>query len=145
MSSPKPDPPNEFTNEYFELYRDLLHKKSGMVFDETKRAVLRNAIVERMAALHITDYQVYYALLLTSPATDSPPDFSPLPAHKPNPAHSEILKLIEGVAINETSFFRNKEHYRTLQEEALPKIIRRHNRDKHLRFWSAGCSTGQEP
>jgi chemotaxis protein methyltransferase CheR len=98
-----------------------------------------------MAALHITDYQVYYALLLTSPAVDNPPDFNPSPTQKPNPAHSEILKLIEGVAINETSFFRNKEHYRTLQEEELPKLIRRHTRDKHLRFWTAGCSTGQEP
>ncbi len=145
MNLPGPDPTIEFTTAYFELYRDLLHQQSGMVFDETKRIVLRNAIVDRMSTLQIADYRVYFELLLAAPETDNRPDFSLAANYPRNTPDVEILKLIEAVAINETSFFRNKEHYRTLQEEILPRLFRRHASDRHLRFWSAGCSTGQEP
>lgn len=117
-----------------------------MVFDETKRMVLQNVVVERMAALNIDDFRIYYYLLFNSPSEGAFPDENVSFQEQSNQSTTpEILKLIEGVTINETSFFRNKEHYRTLQEEVLPKLIRRHAHDRHLRLWSAGCSTGQEP
>ena len=143
MNLPGPDPLNEFTSEFFELYRALLKQRCGMVFDETKRNVLRNALTERMSALQIKDYRTYYDLLVKLPEAETRLDFNS-PAARPT-SDSEMLKLIEAVAINETSFFRNKEHYRSLQEDVLPRLFRRHASDKHLRFWSAGCSTGQEP
>jgi chemotaxis protein methyltransferase CheR len=145
MNPPGTDPSFDFPNYYFELFRDLLFQKSGMVFDETKRMVLRNALADRMAALKISDFQSYYNLIVPAPSTDTPAD----PNHPQDrvlmAARAELLKLIEGVAINETSFFRNREHFQTLREEILPRLIRRHATTKRLRFWSAGCSTGQEP
>ncbi len=145
MISPGADAAPDFPNEYFELYRDLLFRKCGMVFDETKRTVLRNALADRMAALKISDFQTYYNLLTLAPSTDNHSDLT-FPQNKIiSEARAELLKLIEGVAINETSFFRNKEHFQSLREEVLPKLFRRHAADKRLRFWSAGCSTGQEP
>ncbi|MBN9393195.1 MAG: tetratricopeptide repeat protein [Chloroflexi bacterium] len=116
-----------------------------MVFDETKRMVLRNALADRMAALKISDFQSYYNLIVLAPSTDTSPDPNNPQDKILAAARTELLKLIEGVAINETSFFRNREHFQTLREEVLPRLIRRHITDKRLRFWSAGCSTGQEP
>lgn len=139
------DPASEFPNQYFELFRDLLFQKSGMVFDETKRTVLKNALTDRMVALKIADFQFYYNFIALAPSTDTPADAA-IPQDKMiTDARTELLKLIEGVAINETSFFRNREHFQTLREEVLPMLFRRHASDKRLRFWSAGCSTGQEP
>src|SRR4051812_24297456 len=109
MNLPGPDPINEFSSEFFGLYRDLLQQRSGMVFDETKRNVLRNALIERMAALQIADYRAYYDLLKNPPKAVTRPEFNSSNRNTPD---SEMLKLVEAVAINETSFFRNKEHYR---------------------------------
>lgn len=145
MNPPEADPTSDFPNEYFELFRDFLFHKSGMVFDKTKRIVLRNALADRMAALNISNFQAYYNFISLAPGTDPPTDPASGQEKIINDARAELLKLIEGVAINETSFFRNREHFLTLRDEVFPKLFRRHATDKRLRFWSAGCSTGQEP
>ncbi len=59
-------------------------------------------------------------------------------------------KLIESLAshltIGETYFFREWPVYQVLEENILPEIIRaRRNRDRRLRVWCAGCSSGEEP
>jgi chemotaxis protein methyltransferase CheR len=49
--------------------------------------------------------------------------------------------------VNETSFFRNKPQLDLFQKNVLEEMLHRkqERRDWTLRFWSAGCSTGQEP
>lgn len=59
---------------------------------------------------------------------------------------SEWRALIEVVTVGETYFFRDAAQMRALQKHVLPKIIESHRARnfKHLRFWSAGCATGEE-
>src|SRR5437870_2368138 len=45
--------------------------------------------------------------------------------------------------INVSSFFRNPEAFESLKTKVFPKLIRQ-ARDKPLRIWVPGCSTGQE-
>lgn len=52
--------------------------------------------------------------------------------------------LIDRITTNHTFFMREAEHFHYLRDKALPEIIRT-NRQKDLRIWSAGCSTGEEP
>jgi chemotaxis protein methyltransferase CheR len=61
----------------------------------------------------------------------------------PNPALEHAIA--DAMTINETSFFRDTRPFELLRAELLPRFVesRRHNRA--LRFWSAACSTGQEP
>lgn len=53
-----------------------------------------------------------------------------------------ISKLLEHLAINVTSMFRNPEKWRVLEEEVLPELLQR---VPSLNVWSAGCSHGAEP
>ncbi len=53
------------------------------------------------------------------------------------------------LTINETGFFRNRPQFELLEQVVLPQVLKSkatidpvHPR---LRFWSAGCSTGEEP
>ncbi len=48
----------------------------------------------------------------------------------------------EALASQETSFFRDRAVFDRLQNEVFPALAAR--RDRPLRVWSAGCSTGQE-
>ncbi len=58
----------------------------------------------------------------------------------------EIGALVKAFLINVTQFFRDAEAFAYLKNEILPKLIdRARSRDKILRFWTAGCATGEEP
>jgi chemotaxis protein methyltransferase CheR len=52
--------------------------------------------------------------------------------------------VAEAMTINETSFFRDQRPFELLRTELLPGLIERRRSARSLRFWSAGCSTGQE-
>src|SRR5207302_6580878 len=46
--------------------------------------------------------------------------------------------------INVTSFFRDPKAFELLAREVIPDLVHRQPLDRPLRFWLAGCSTGQE-
>jgi chemotaxis protein methyltransferase CheR len=52
-------------------------------------------------------------------------------------------KFLDYITINVTEFFRNPPRWEMLREFVLPKLLAS-GREK-LRFWSAGCSSGEEP
>lgn len=53
-----------------------------------------------------------------------------------------VSKLMENLAINVTSMFRNPEKWMVLEHEVLPDLL---SRSPSLSVWSAGCSVGAEP
>jgi len=55
------------------------------------------------------------------------------------------IEIIECVLDFETEFFSGKESFRFLRQHVLPKTMASRESERTLRFWSAGCSTGQEP
>jgi two-component system CheB/CheR fusion protein len=55
----------------------------------------------------------------------------------------ELEALYSDLLINVTSFFRNPEAFEVLKAKVFPKLIQQ-PRDKPLRIWVPGCSTGQE-
>ncbi len=57
-----------------------------------------------------------------------------------------LERLIIGITIGETYFFRDKRQMRLLEHILLPRIIKnkREKNDLSIHIWSAGCSTGEE-
>ncbi|MFN3660558.1 MAG: CheR family methyltransferase, partial [Brevinematales bacterium] len=53
-----------------------------------------------------------------------------------------ILELATQFTIHETSFYRNKDHFKTLEYHVFPKLL---EKSREIRILSAGCSTGEEP
>ena len=58
---------------------------------------------------------------------------------------SEITMLLNKLTTNYTFFMREEEHLNFFRQRIIPDIVRRHQRDKCLSIWSAGCSSGEEP
>lgn len=57
-------------------------------------------------------------------------------------------QIIDAITTHETLFFRDQAPFDALQFRVLPDLIDARTRAKaprRLRFWSAACSTGQEP
>lgn len=56
----------------------------------------------------------------------------------------EMALLINKLTTNHTYFMREVEHFNYFKSTVLPKIIQ-NSKDKDMRIWSAGCSSGEEP
>ena len=57
----------------------------------------------------------------------------------------EITLLLNKLTTNYTFFMREQDHLDYFSQKIIPDIVRRHERDKSLAIWSAGCSSGEEP
>ena len=57
----------------------------------------------------------------------------------------EITLLLNKLTTNYTFFMREQDHLDYFRDKIIPDIVRRHEKDKSLAIWSAGCSTGEEP
>ncbi len=62
---------------------------------------------------------------------------------RPDPAHQRMI--VDALTTNETSWFRDREPFTALTEQILPDLIASRATSRKLRFWSAACSSGQEP
>jgi chemotaxis protein methyltransferase CheR len=54
-------------------------------------------------------------------------------------------KVVEAMTTNETSFFRDFHPFEALRKSILPEFMIQRASSKELNFWSAACSSGQEP
>lgn len=55
-----------------------------------------------------------------------------------------VAELINKITTNHTYFMREASHFFCFRDKVLPELVKR-VRNKDLRIWSAGCSTGEEP
>jgi chemotaxis protein methyltransferase CheR len=132
----------DFTPSDFRFVCDFIHQQSGLFFDDTKFAVVKTAVRDRMKATGSPNLTGYYELLTGMNFDQATTPNSTIPL---SPVNRELNRLIELLTVNETAFFRNKDHFRAIIEEVLPRLIKRNFPQRKLRIWSAGCSTGQEP
>jgi len=111
------------------LLQNLVYQECGMYFDARRTHFLQDRLQRRLRECRMDSFYSYYRLLL-SPG-----------------GRQELMKLLENLTVNETSFFRNKAQLELFHKHILDEIIRAKQQQSNfqIRIWSAGCSTGQEP
>lgn len=55
------------------------------------------------------------------------------------------IDLVNKLTTNHTYFLREPQHFEFLERVALPYLAGAEKKNKDMRVWSAGCSTGEEP
>lgn len=61
------------------------------------------------------------------------------------PTNGLHRKVIEAMATNETSFFRDLHPFDALRQVVMPEVLKRRLAERRLDIWCAACSSGQEP
>lgn len=119
----------EITQDDFVTIRDFIHERSGIYFAENKKYIIENRLSKRMGELGIKNYKDYFYQM------------------KYDISQKEFNTLMNLITTNETSFFRNPPQLKSFSEEVIPLLIKEkeQKKQKNLRIWSAGCSTGEEP
>lgn len=119
----------QLTEAELKLLQALVYQECGMHFDERRTHFLEDRLQRRLKECQLDSFYSYYRLLIS------------------NDGKEELARLLENLTINETSFFRNKAQLELFHKHLLSDLLHEKDArgDHFLRFWSAGCSTGQEP
>jgi len=112
----------------FERFQQITHERTGIFFGPRRRNELQrhvNTILKKKIA---SDVNALYQKLVQQQT------------------NSQIWDVfIDTIIVGETYFFRENLLFQALRQQIFPELIKRHQNDKSLRIWSAGCSTGEEP
>ena len=115
------------TQKEFKLFSELVLKDLGLEWGDGKKYLLHARVQRRLQILKIQTFEEYYNFI------------------EKDENNSERQYLYNAVTTTKSGFYREKQHFEYLRREIFPelkKIVSNHG--KNLRFWSAGCSTGEE-
>jgi len=117
-------------NAIINYLRTLIHNHTGLTLETLTNTDLTVSLTEISAAHELSNLHRLSVALADSPLT------APL-----------WHDVIEAITIGETYFFRNAFQFQALTKQVLPEIIARKRKSgiHHLRLWSAGCASGEEP
>ena len=114
-----------FTDEDFCFIQDLVADRTGIVLSDIKRTMVYSRIARRIRQCGVSDFAEYCNMLKAGD-------------------ESELVSFTNAITTNLTSFFRESHHFEYLTKTVFPEL-ERNKKNKRLRIWSAGCSSGEEP
>jgi len=115
----------ELKPEEFKLFRNYIYEKVGISLSEQKTTLVKGRLNKRLNQLNIASFKEYYNYLINDASGE------------------ELTFFVSAISTNVTSFFRESAQWSWL-EGYLPQMVAS-KREKKLRIWSAGCSSGEEP
>jgi chemotaxis protein methyltransferase CheR len=116
----------ELSDATFRLLRDVIEAKTGTHFDDAKRPLLADKLAELVASSGMNSFlEYYYALRYDDPRGE------------------HTAALFDRLAVPETYFWRQSEHFTALASVIAPRFFAAHP-GQTMRIWSAACCTGEE-
>ncbi len=115
--------PEKYVNSRKTIF-DLLLKETGHDFSQYKPSTISRRLERRMDVRQIETIGDYVKELQQTPA--------------------EVQELFSDLLIGVTSFFRDSESFKTLEQKIIPKLFASRPVGDMVRVWSQGCSTGEE-
>jgi len=129
MRFPEPDVANilasrPLRDEDFKRISEMVYGLCRINLHDGKKALVQARLNKRLRQLGIDTYPEYLALV------------------EGDQTGRELTYMIDTLTTNLTFFFREADHFDYLRDEVLKKIDPA--KQSKLRFWSAGCSSGEE-
>jgi len=114
------------TDKDFAFIQKLALEHTGIVLTDHKREMIYSRIVRRIRALKLKSFEDYCNYLQSH-------------------LGEELTHFVNSITTNLTAFFRESHHFDFLRNTAFPELKQKRGKEKRVRGWSAGCSTGEEP
>jgi chemotaxis protein methyltransferase CheR len=120
----------QLTEAEFVRFQHLIEEEVGIHLPDSKQPLLIARLSRRLRQLNMTSFGQYYDHVV---AGGDP---------------HERTRMYDAISTNETRFFREPKQFELLTNEILPKwkaLAAVRERERRVRVWSVGCSTGEEP
>jgi chemotaxis protein methyltransferase CheR len=115
------------SDDDFDKFREYFYRKTGIMFDQSKRYFVDRRLIERIKATGHNGFKSYFIFL------------------RFESSGKELQNLINALTVNETYFFREEYQFKCMVNRMLPEIISRKRSGDIIRIWSIPASTGEEP
>ena len=102
----------------------LVYDRAGITLHAGKKALIVARLQKRLRAGRFDSFSEY------------------LDAVEADSTGAELCALLDAIATNHTSFFREEQHFAVLADRILTPLA---GRSEPIRIWTAACSTGEEP
>ncbi|MFH2059436.1 MAG: chemotaxis protein CheB [Pseudomonadota bacterium] len=110
-------------NQMLKIF-SLIRSTTGHDFSHYKQTTISRRIERRLAVYQIKTLSDYVLYLQKNP--------------------DETNLLFKDLIIGVTSFFRDPEAYKILEQDVLPNLLNKKGPDAIIRIWVTACSTGEE-
>ncbi|HPU63029.1 MAG TPA: protein-glutamate O-methyltransferase CheR [Mobilitalea sp.] len=116
----------KITKSEFAQLAEFIKKNYGIQLKEGKQALVTSRLHYELVNNNCKNFTQYYEYILSDKTGGA------------------ITALIDRITTNHTYFMREADHFYYFRDKVLP-YLSTSVKNKDLRIWSAGCSTGQEP
>jgi chemotaxis protein methyltransferase CheR len=114
------------SNKEFSQLAAYIKANYGINLKEEKKTLVTGRLYNVLMQHGFADFSEYYEYILADKTGDA------------------ITTLINKITTNHTYFMREVDHFQYFKNYVLPYLSKT-VKDKDLRIWSAGCSSGEEP
>ncbi len=112
------------SQEDFTRVSQLIYRTCGIHLKDGKQDLVKARLGRRLRGLGLSTFEEYFDLV------------------ENDASGVELAEMVDLLTTNKTEFFRDLVHFDFTKREILPLCA---SIDARIRFWCAGCSTGQEP
>ena len=112
----------------FLKFSSYVYDKCGINLHEGKKELVKARLGKILRQRNLDSFRTYYNYVVN------------------DKSGHELTLLLNAISTNLTYFFRESQHFDFLRAKALPEIVKIKVPSKNncFRFWSAGCSSGEE-
>ncbi len=118
---------SRLTQQEFDLFRNFIEKNCGISLSNDKKYLIETRLTSLVVESGATNFSDFYRKLGVSPGPQL------------------RNQIIDAMTTNETLWFRDGSPWMAMRDHILPELEEKAKSGRKLRFWSAACSTGQEP
>lgn len=118
--------PVEMTDSEYTTIASYIEKNVGIRLSEGKRIMMQSRLMSRLRALNMHTFAEYIDFVFSKDISGQ-----------------ELIFMTNALTTNKTDFFREADHFETMNNIVLPDLISKGHR--HINIWSSASSSGEEP
>jgi len=113
----------------YRLISELVYKQFGIKLGENKKSLIVGRLQKILKQNNFKSFQDYYDYVTNDTSGQA------------------LITLVDRISTNHTFFYREYDHFDFFYRRNLPYLesILNGSKDRALRIWCAGCSSGEEP
>jgi len=114
-------------DESFERLTTFVTREYGIKLPHNKRSMLESRLNKKVKSLGMDNYKEFLDYIFSNEGREG-----------------DLYHVVDLITTNKTDFFREPDHFKYLSGTYLPQWLDTAGK-RHMKVWSAGCSTGEEP
>lgn len=114
------------TDKEFRKLSDYIKVNYGINLKEEKQSLIAGRLHNVLTQKNMNSFSEYYDYVVSDKTGEA------------------VVTLIDKITTNHTFFMREVDHFYYFRDKVVPYLVST-VREKDLRIWSAGCSSGEEP